>query len=222
MEHVVDVAFYPRRFGPLPPEVGELASPQFFTKGSVIIRQGEPAPNFFYVNSGHVRSTILRADGIEKVLAFAEPGQFFAEVPFFQQCNHWYTCEAVEPTHVSAFSRETMSAIVRVCPDFVFMLMQSVAHKVWMLSNQMMSFTFDPTEVRLARIVIEILNHKPEGSFSITITHLELSALAGVSRVMVTRILNGWRSRGIVQLKKGVLHVCDLRALEHLAAFGAE
>lgn len=222
MQHVVHEAFYPRGFGSLPPEIRELAATRTFPGGSIIIRQGEPARHFFYVHVGHVRATIIRPDGTEKVLAFAEPGQFFADVPFFQQANHWYTGEAVESTQVSAFSKEVMEAINRVRPDFVFTLMQSMAHKVWMLSNQMMTITFDPSEVRLARILVEILARKPEGTRALFMTHQELSALAGTSRVMVTRVLNGLRARGMVDLRKGVLRVTDLPALERLAAYQIE
>lgn len=222
MQYVVHEAFHPRDFGPLPPDVSELVAPQFFPRGSIIIRQGEPARDFFYVHAGYVRATIGRPDGTEKVLAFAKPGQFFADVPFFQQSNHWYTGEAVESTEVSVFSREIMEAIIRVRPDFVITLMQSMAHKVWMLSNQMMTLTFDSSEVRLARILIEILTRKPAGTRSLAITHQELSALAGTSRVMVTRVLNGLRARGIVDLRKGTLCVTDLPALERVAAFGID
>jgi CRP/FNR family cyclic AMP-dependent transcriptional regulator len=222
MKFVVHEAFHPRDFGPLPPEVSELVTPRFFPQGSIIIRQGEPSLHFFYVHVGHVRATIGRPDGTEKVLAFAEPGQFFADVPFFQQSDHWYTGEAVESTEVSVFSREIMETINRVCPDFIFMLMQSMAHKVWMLSNQMMTLTFDPSEIRLTRILLEILTHKPAGTRLLAITHQELSALAGTSRVMVTRVLNGLRARGIVELRKGALCVTDLPALERIAAFGID
>lgn len=220
MQKVVEEAFHPRRIGPLPPEFSELVKTRIYRQGSTILRQGEPALEFFYVTYGHVRATIVRPDGTEKVLAFAEPGQFFADVPFFQQVNHWYTGEAVEQTQVSVFSRETMENINRIRPNFVFTLMQSMAHKVWMLSNQMMSLTFDPTEVQLARILVEILAQKPEGTKLLVITHQELSALMGTSRVMVTRVLNNWRSREIVDLKKGKLWIRDFPALEHLAAFG--
>lgn len=222
MQHVVDEAFHPRRFGPLPPEVSELVTPRFFPQRSIILRQGEQATQFFYVNVGHVRATIVRPDGMEKVLAFAEPGQFFADVPFFQQSNHWYTGEAMESTQVSVFAKETLEAINRVRPDFVFTLMQSMAHKVWMLSNQMMTITFDPSEVRLARIVMEMLIRKPRGTKSLTITHQELSALMGTSRVMVTRVLNDWRSHEIVELRKGTLSVTDLSELERIASSGIE
>lgn len=220
MPHAVQEAFHPRGFGSLPPEVSELAIPRSFKRGSIIIRQGEPARHFFYVHAGHVRATIVRPDGTEKVLAFAEPGQFFADVPFFQRSNHWYTGEAVESTKVSAFSRETIEEIIRIRPDFVSTLMQSMAHKVWMLSNQMMSLTFDPSEVRLARILVEILARKPEGTRSLSITHQELSALAGLSRVMVTRVLNEMRARGTVDLRKGVLFIANMPELERLAAYG--
>ncbi|GCL71935.1 Crp/Fnr family transcriptional regulator [Paenibacillus naphthalenovorans] len=219
MQHVVQEAFHPRAFGSLPSEVSELATPRYFPRGSIIIRQGEPAQYFFYVHAGHVRATIIRPDGTEKVLAFAEPGQFFADVPFFQHANHWYTGEAVESTKVSAFSRETMEKIIRIRPDFAFTLMQSIAHKVWMLSNQMMTLTFDPSEVRLARILVEILARKPEGTRALSMTHQELSALAGTSRVMVTRVLNGLRARGLVDLRKGVLFITNMPELERLAAF---
>ena len=220
--YVVDEAFHPRRFGQLPPEVSELVIPRFYPKGNKITLQGEPAQHFYYVHAGHVRATIIRSDGTEKVLAFADPGQFFADVPFFQQANHWYTGEAVEPTYVSAFSREIMEAINRVCPDFLLSLMQSMAHKVWMLSNQMMTLTFDPSEVRLARILVEILTRKPEGTKSLAITHQELAGLMGTSRVMVTRVLNDWRASGIVDLRKGTIRILDLPALEQIAAFGIE
>ncbi|WP_180955256.1 Crp/Fnr family transcriptional regulator [Peribacillus deserti] len=222
IQHVIDVAFHPRQFGPLSAEIMELAVPMFFPRGTIINRQGDQAQQFFFVHNGHVRGTIVRSDGTEKVIAFADTGQFFAEVPFFQQCNHWYTGEAVEPTHVSAFTWATIDKINHTHPDFVLKLMQSLAHKVWMLSNQMMSVTFDHSEVRLARILIEILNRKPIGTRSLSITHQELSALMGTSRVMVTRLLNVWRNSGIVDLRKGSIRIINNQELERIAAFGFE
>ncbi|WP_088835152.1 Crp/Fnr family transcriptional regulator [Paenibacillus tyrfis] len=222
MQHAFHEAFFPRRFGPLPPEVSQLVKLKMFGKGSIIVQQGEPAQHFYYVHSGQVKASILRHDGTEKVVAFAEPGQFFADVPFFQQVNHWYTCEAMESTQVSEFSQAMMEMIMRARPDFVLTLMQSMAHKVWMLSNQMMSLTFDPFEVRLARILLEILRWRPKGTRSLSITHQELSSLVGTSRVMVTRVLNEWRERGIVQMRKGEVCIIDMPALERTAELGAE
>lgn len=82
IQNVIEKAFYPRQLGPLPAEFSELMRTRIYPQGSVIIRQGEPASEFFYVNYGHVRATIVRPDGTEKVLAFAEPGQYFADIPF--------------------------------------------------------------------------------------------------------------------------------------------
>ncbi len=221
LPYVIEEAFHPRHFGQLPPEISELVTQRTFKKGGNIIFQGDPAKHFYHIHSGRVRATIVRSNGTEKVFAYSESGHFFADVPFFQQANHWYTVTAIEPTTVSEFSKEVMEKIIRNNPDFVFLLMQSISQKVWMLSNQMMTLTFDPTEVRLARIVAEILNRKPktEGIQSLTITHQELSALMGISRVMVTRILNDWRGRGIVNLRKGILYINDLQALKQIAAF---
>ncbi len=219
MQHVINEMFHLRRFGSLPEKVSELVSPQFYPKGSIIIRQGEPACHFFYIHSGRVRTSAIRPDGTEKVLAYAEPGQFFADGPFFRQSSHYYTGEVLEPTYATAFTRETLDEITRVSPDFIFTLMQSMAHKVWMLSNQMMTITFEPTEVRLARSLIEILTRKPEGTVSLAITHQEISTLVGTSRVMVTRVLNGWRTRGIVELRKAIISVKDFPALERIADF---
>ncbi|WP_078429798.1 Crp/Fnr family transcriptional regulator [Alkalihalobacterium alkalinitrilicum] len=222
MPYVVEEAFHPSHFGQLPPEVNELIKRKSYKKGSNIIFQGDPAKNFYYVHNGKVKATIVRPDGTEKVFAFSESGQFFADVPFFQQSNHWYTVVAIELTTVSEFSKDDMETIIRIHPEFVFSLMQSISQKVWMLSNQMMTLTFDPTEVRLARIIVEILNRKPEGIQSLSITHQELSSILGTSRVMVTKILNDWRVRGIVDLRKGALSINDLQALKQITAFNLE
>ncbi|MGF9710558.1 Crp/Fnr family transcriptional regulator [Paenibacillus naphthalenovorans] len=67
-----------------------------------------------------------------------------------------------------------------------------------------------------------VRKRQPEGFRSLAITHQELSALTGTSRVMVTRVLNDWRARGIVELRKRTLCVMDLPALERIAAFDIE
>ncbi|HYF93062.1 MAG TPA: Crp/Fnr family transcriptional regulator [Symbiobacteriaceae bacterium] len=208
--------YHHRHIGPLKPDVWEKVSRVFYPEGSIITRPGLPVRHFYYIHTGKVRLSVTGSDGMEKVISYAGPGEFVCDVPFFEGA-HWYTAQVVRPLQASAFDRENVAAIRHSHPEFVFIVLESMAHKAWMLANQMMAVAYDSPDTRIARILVEMLARKRVEPDGLPITHQELAALAGTSRVTVTKTLNVWRSQGLVQMRKGNITVTKIDWLQKRA-----
>lgn len=102
--------------GQLPPAerialVGSL-KPSSFTRGSLLIRQGDPANALYLIESGQV---IVEQDG--QTVATLGEGDFFGEIALLTGQPHRASVRAMTPTDVLALPRADFHTLISTRPD---------------------------------------------------------------------------------------------------------
>lgn len=108
-------------FGRLPPRalhalLEELA-PIDFTKGDIIIREGDPAGPMFIVETGRIRVFATR-NGRERNLAFYRAGDFFGELSILNGSPRAAFAQALTDTRVLALRPDTVRELEERFPEF--------------------------------------------------------------------------------------------------------
>jgi Cyclic nucleotide-binding domain/Pyridoxamine 5'-phosphate oxidase len=112
-EYEIDVAY--SVFRQLPPSAaptvgGRLQSLQA-QPGDVVLRQGDPADQFFIIVDGKVE--VLREDdGETRTLAELGPGEFFGEIGLLRDLARTATVRAVEPTALLVMERDAFRSLI--------------------------------------------------------------------------------------------------------------
>jgi len=104
----------------------ENLSPVTFSKGQMILREGDPAGPMYIVRSGRVR-IFTAAGGRSRNLAFCREGDFFGELSLLSGSPRAASAEASADSRLFALRPEAVHDLRRKFPDFSRLLEERVA-----------------------------------------------------------------------------------------------
>lgn len=171
-----------------------------FRRADALYRQGDRAESFFLVLSGMVRVAMVGEDGSEVVLENMGPETICGEGAAFDGAPRFSSAFAVEDSAAvevpiaalpEAFARDPALALA-------LLRVASLKQRILALKIQRLA-TPDPGERilelldRIGKIPGDGVRFVPAG-----LTHAQIGAMTGLSRVTVTRALGRLRRQGVV------------------------
>jgi CRP-like cAMP-binding protein len=180
-------------------------------KGETIFSQGEEADSVYFVQIGKVKICGLSATGKEAVLAICGARDFFGEESLGGQRLREDAAAALEPSTIvriqkDIFYRELHKSRA-LCEKFLKALLKRTAGLKEDLSDQF----FNHSRRRLARVLVklgQLSSHASPHSVKLTRwTHEALAEMVGTTRSQVTRFMNEFRRRGLIDYNKGGLTI---------------
>ena len=189
------------------------SAPRVYEKGETVYLQGNHAREFFYLKSGSVRIFLSSENGSEKTLSVLKPGGIFGEAAFFDGMPRVSSAKTLAQSEIVTVTRRGLLACIRQEPQLAMELLSRLSLTIRMLSAQVDAATFQQADERLARLLLDLADTNGR----VRATHEDLAALAGVSRVTVSRILSRFAANGWVKTGYRSLLLRDARALRVLA-----
>ncbi len=172
---------------------------------SIIIRQGEPSRDLFYVLSGSVTVRIEDEDGHELVLAYLNPGEFFGEIGLFgDDAQRTAVVRAKTPCEIAQISYDRLKATPSLFPDLLYIIAAQLAQRLRKMDQKIGDLAFLDVAGRVARALRELCKEPaamthPDGML-VRVTRLELGDIVGASREMVGRVLNLLEEQGLISV----------------------
>lgn len=161
---------------------------------SMIIRQGAPTGELFYVIDGSVAVMLADKKGKEIVLAYLNKGEFFGEMGLFKDdMSRTALVRARQKSEIGRISYQKLQTMVDIIPDLMFALNTQLAMRLRSTNRKVGDLAFMDVFGRVARALLDLsrepdaMTH-PEG-MQIRITRQELGRIVGCSREMVGRVL---------------------------------
>jgi len=198
------------------------AIPTYHPKGAVFFVEGQPSRGVFILYSGRVKLFTSSADGRTVILRFAVPGEILglAGTLSGQPCEAW--AEATQPTQAGFVERKRLVAIMRrhneLAVHVAMQLGQSYCSAIAGVRAMKLSRS---TTQKLAIFLLDWCGSNgpldDEDVARFTLTHEEIAQVIGSSRETVTRLLSGFKKKGLIQWKGGNLALTDRAALESSA-----
>ena len=183
-----------------------------YKKKQMIYLQGQRADYLYCLKEGVVRTAIFSDQGEEKLLTVYRAGSIFGEASFFDELPRVSSATAETDCRIVRLSRQTVDRLFSQHPELASAMISYLARTVRLLSGHVDTISFQKADVRLARLLV---NH-PTADSVIHVTHEELAAALGVSRVTVSRILGDFSQKGYLKTGYGTI---TLLLPEVLAAF---
>lgn len=162
-----------------------------YPKNKMIYWQEEPAQEFYYLKSGRVKIFLSSETGMEKTLTILHSGNIFGEAAFFDGMPRVSSAKTLEPSSIITVTQASLVDCIRREPQLAMNLLTYLAQTIRMLSAQVDTMTFLQADQRIARLLLKL-----SSGGTVHATHEDLAALAGVSRVTVSRILNSFAQKG--------------------------
>lgn len=160
----------------------------------LIIKEGDPSNDLFYIISGSVTVMIEDSKGHEIVLAYLNAGEFFGEIGLFEDGhNRTAFVRAKSKSDIAKISYEKLKTLHNIFPDLLFSIASQMAIRLRRTSRKVSDLAFTDVKGRVARTLLDLCKEPdamthPDG-MQIRITRQELGRIVGCSREMVGRVL---------------------------------
>ncbi len=172
---------------------------------SVIIKEGDPSYELYYIITGSVSVQIEDLKGREIVLAYLNPGDFFGEIGLFDD-THKRTAfvRAKTKCEIAKISYERLMSLQSLFPDLLFSIASQLAIRLRKTSTKVRDLAFTDVQGRVARTLLDLCKEPdamthPDG-MQIKITRLELSRIVSCSREMVGRVLKSLEENHLISV----------------------
>lgn len=207
-------------FRGLPPasleRVVGLATQRRYRGAEIIFSQGDPGDALYAVIAGRIRISAGTADGREMSLNIMEPGDTFGEIALLDGGHRTATATATEPSDLVAIRRDHFSALLEREPLLALELLKLCGERLRWTSGLVEDAALLDAPTRLAKRLLslgEFHGQRGESGLTLRISQEDLATFLGVSRQVVNQHLQGWKSRGWVELGRGSVTVRNEAAL---------
>ena len=198
--------------------IASLGQPRHYARDEFVFHQGSRSTTLYQVVSGRVRISTARADGVERVLSYADPGAGFGESGAFDGLPMYTSALAVEDSVVTAIPRDAVIAAAREDPELMLEIVRRLVRKQRLLNASILADGL-PARARATLLLYRLLEAHGEvradhrGFFRLNLSVEEMALMAGVTRVTMSRELSHLVEAGLVHREGRVFVVQDVPAL---------
>lgn len=169
--------------------------------GAVIMKQGTPADQVFYLQSGRATETVTSEHGKDAVVGMLEPGVFFGTSAIDGGVNRFSTVTALTRCTVTAIEKNAMKEALKE-PRFAQLFMAYLLHHNSKIEAEKVDLLFNNREKRLAQRLLILAHVGEEGMSHVIgpeITQEMLADMIGTTRPRVNYFLNRFRKMGFIK-----------------------
>ena len=199
--------------------IASLGQPRRYARDEYVYQQGSRSSTLYQVVSGRVRISTARADGVERVLSYADPGAGFGESGAFDGLPMYTSALAVADCVVTAIPRDAILAAGRDDPEIMLEIVRRLVRKQRLLNASIVADGL-PARARATLLLYRLLEAHGEvrgtphqGFFRLNLSVEEMALMAGMTRVTMSRELSHLVETGLVRREGRTFVVPDVRAL---------
>ena len=182
----------------------------------LIIKEGDPSHDLYYIVSGSVTVMVEDHKGHEIVLAYLNAGEFFGELGLFDAEQHRTAfVRAKTKSEIARISYEKFKSLHSLFPDLLFNIASQLAIRLRKTSRKVSDLAFTDVKGRVARTLLDLCKEPdamthPDG-MQIRITRQELGRIVGCSREMVGRVLKSLEEDHLISVSGKTMVVFGTR-----------
>lgn len=193
-------------------------------KGEHVYEQGERSQYLYVVISGRFRVAMSRSDGFEFLLEIMGPGALMGEGPALDGEPRFSSSVATEDAELLRFPVSDLPAAIERNPELAPALLSVTAAKQRNLANRLLALTMASPKSRIAEMLFRLSgNYGVQQGSQIVIetrlSHEQIAALVGVTRVTVTRAMQELTSTGILKIEGNSIQILDAHKLHEYSIF---
>jgi CRP/FNR family transcriptional regulator, cyclic AMP receptor protein len=177
-------------------------------KNQVVFSQGEPADALYYIQRGKVKLVVVSFAGKEATLSVMGKGEFFGLGSLQQRSLRLTTATTLESSVIVRIERDVMQRELRSHPRLSEVLMTQLLSRTLTLQKDLCTHIFDPSEKRLARVLLKLSRLGEEGQQQVAmpkISHDTLATMVGTTRSRITYFMNKFKKLGFIDYGKEMM-----------------
>ena len=189
--------------------------------GEVFYTPQEPDGKLFILKQGRVR--IYKMEGSrEFTLEVVDAGTVFGEVAFTAHRLRDAYAEATEPSILLAMERADVERLIQRKPQVGLHMISLLSERLRYYETRMEDITLKAVPTRLASLILFLVEKEGvqvpgEIRIPTNYTHEHLGTMIGANREAVTRAFGRLQDEGVLQVRRRLIYVEDVEALERAA-----
>jgi CRP-like cAMP-binding protein len=183
-------------------------------RAEMLLLEGEPAENLYFVASGVVKVFKTSVEGKEQILSIVRPGDSFNDISIFDGEPNPVSAQAMGPVLLYGIKKNEMEAIVQTHPQIALNVIKVLVKRVRHLLSLIEDLSFKHVIGRVAKILIEHIGS--EMGRGPRLTQQEMAAMAGTVREVVGRSLKELEEAGAIKLDRHRIIITDKEALQKI------
>jgi CRP-like cAMP-binding protein len=194
--------------------ISKIAFEKTADRAEMVLLEGEPAANLYFVASGVVKVFKTSAEGKEQILSIVRPGESFNDVPIFDGGPNPVSAQTMGPVLLYGIKKNDMEAIIENHPQIALNVIKVLASRVRHLVSLVEDLSFKHVIGRVAKILLEHI--RDEMGRGPRLTQQEMAAMAGTAREVVGRSLKALEEEGVIKLDRHRIIITDKEALQKI------
>lgn len=198
--------------------LSHLGERKSFKKGTYLYQQEEISSVFYFILSGRVQVSILDDDGNEFILEVMGEWALCGEADAFKGYPRFSNALALDDVEVVAFDFEHIQQFFASHPELAVSLLTIASIKQRVLGVRLQHLASPKPEKRITELLsrlADLYGQSERGviKIGIRLTHEQIAAMTGSSRVTVTRTLRRLRDKGVIDVRDRMFHILDAKQL---------
>ena len=177
-----------------------------YGQGQGIFSQGDPSTSVLYLQTGHVKLSVLSKSGRQAVVAVLAPGEFFGEGCLAGQNFRMATATAVVASTVLEVAKEPMIDLLHQEHPLSDRFIAHILSRNIRIEQDLIDQLFNSAEKRLARTLLLLARYGKHDEPVRTIPPISQSTIAemiGSTRSRVNFFLKKFERLGFISQDKG-------------------
>lgn len=191
-----------------------------YTKGEMLIMEGESLENLVIINQGQVKAFRDTHDGKEQILYIFAEGDFFGEKNLLRDQMSAYHVEALEKTKVCLINKKDFQTLLREYPEIGLKIIDELSVRLEKLENTIQSMGTKNVESRVNTVLLEFAKKYGKANekgieIDLPLSREGIANYIGLTRETVSRKMSLLQEEGIIEMigNKKVLLI-DIKSLE--------
>jgi CRP/FNR family cyclic AMP-dependent transcriptional regulator len=190
-------------------------------EGETFYAPWEQGGKLFVLKKGRMR--LYRTEGSrEFTLEVVDAGTVFGEMAFTPHRLRESFARALEPSVVFAMERSAVERLIREKPLVGLRIISLLSERLHYYETRMEDVTLKEVPARLASLILFLVESEGvqipgEIRIPTSYTHEHLGTMIGANREAVTRAFGRLQDDGAVQLRRRLIYVENVQALERAA-----
>jgi CRP-like cAMP-binding protein len=174
--------------------------------GSLIVSQEDPGDALFVIAKGKVKIVLYGETGREIILSIMKAGDFFGEMSLLDRQPRSANVVALEDSELLCLDREAFQTHLAAHPTTALGILAEMSRRLRHADEVIGNLALLDVYARVARIICDLAQKQGEpvdGGLLIKErpTQQEIAGLIGTSRETVSRALNDFTRRGLLEMQ---------------------
>jgi CRP/FNR family cyclic AMP-dependent transcriptional regulator len=200
-------------------DIGRMARREKWAAGTIIFHRGDPSDALICIDRGHIKISLMNADGRELTLQHLRGGTILGEVGVLDGSSRTADATAVSATTALVLEVQRFNELMDKHPALARAAIRYLCGLVRYTTDHIESIALHNLETRLARFLLRTMRQaRLLGSeeFELDLSQSDIADLIGSSRPKVNQALAAFEKNGTIE-REGKLLRCNAERLRRAA-----